>query len=102
MIPASVSILPETDTAFVQKLEDFLGGIHYGDVIRNPIIETPAHIVLADGNTISELKVAGQKFCGIEIALPSLGYLDISEKYLLGERGALFLLEQIINGLRYL
>jgi nitrogenase molybdenum-iron protein alpha/beta subunit len=101
MIPASVSVLPETDTSFTQKLEDFLCGIHYADVLRNPIIETPTHIVLADGNTISELRVSGQKFCGIEIALPSLGYMDITEKYLLGEKGALFLLEQIINGLRY-
>jgi hypothetical protein len=56
---------------------------------------------LADGNTIAELKLYGQKFCGIEIALPSLGYIDVTGKTLFGGDGALFLLEQILNGLRY-
>jgi hypothetical protein len=50
---------------------------------------------------LSQLKLYGQTFCGIETALPGLGYMDITEKYLLGEDGALFLLEQIMNGLRY-
>ncbi len=39
---------------------------------------------------------------GIEISLPSLGYLDITEKSLFGVPGALMLIEQIINGLRFL
>jgi nitrogenase molybdenum-iron protein alpha/beta subunit len=102
MIPAAISLLPGGDPLSVKKLEDFLGGIHYREVLQNPVIETPAHILFADGNTISALKLAGQSFCGIEIALPSLGYLDITEKALLGETGALFLLEQIMNGLRYI
>jgi hypothetical protein len=33
--------------------------------------------------------------------LPSLGYLDITPKTLFGEEGALFLLEQLMNGLRF-
>jgi hypothetical protein len=33
--------------------------------------------------------------------MPSLSYIDITEKSLLGDEGALFLLEQILNGLRY-
>ncbi|MDR1411198.1 MAG: oxidoreductase [Spirochaetaceae bacterium] len=101
MIPASVSVLPGGDASFIQKLGTFLAGIRCGKALEAPIIETPAHILLADGNTIAELKLYGQRFCGIEIALPSLGYIDIAGKTFFGGDGALFLLEQILNGLRY-
>jgi nitrogenase molybdenum-iron protein alpha/beta subunit len=101
MIPAAISILPETDNTFIAKIETFLDSISYREALQNPIIETPTNILFADGNTISGLKLYGQKFCGIEISLPTLGYLDITEKHLLGEQGSLFLLEQIMNGLRY-
>jgi hypothetical protein len=101
MIPAAVSLLPAPDQQFVRKLEAFLGEICHREALENPIIETPTHILLADGNTIVELKFRGQKFCGIEIALPALSYIDVTPKSLFGEEGALFLLEQILNGLRF-
>lgn len=101
MIPAAISVLPDSDPGFTEKLRDFLGGIHYQETLKYSIIETPTHVLLADGNTIAELRLYGQKFCGIEIALPVLGYLDITEKTLFGGQGALFLLEQILNGLRF-
>ena len=102
MMPASVSVLSGGDAFFVQKLETFLDGIHCRKALEAPVIETPTHILLADGNTIAELKLYGQRFCGIEIALPSLGYIDVTGKTLFGGDGALFLLEQILNGLRYI
>jgi nitrogenase molybdenum-iron protein alpha/beta subunit len=101
MIPAAITITDETDPVFSEKLNQFLDSINYPNVLNNSIIETPTHILLGDGNTILEVKNRGQKFCGIEIALPALGYLDITEKTLFGGQGALFLLEQILNGLRY-
>jgi hypothetical protein len=101
MIPAAISILPDSDPEFAEKLRDFLGGIHYQEVLKHPIIETPTHVLLADGNTIAELRLYGQHFCGIEIALPVLSYMDVTEKTLFGGQGALFLLEQILNGLRF-
>lgn len=54
-----------------------------------------------DANSIAALRLAGQRFCGIEIAMPSISYVDVTEKSLLGEQGALLLLEQVLNGLRY-
>ncbi|MDR3160525.1 MAG: nitrogenase component 1 [Spirochaetaceae bacterium] len=101
MIPAAISVLPGADGPSLKKLEDFLEGIHYREVLDQPVLERETHLLFADGNTIAALKLAGKTFCGIEIALPSLGYLDITGKALLGETGALFLLEQIMNGLRY-
>ncbi|MDR2517351.1 MAG: nitrogenase component 1, partial [Spirochaetaceae bacterium] len=101
MIPASVSPAVEEETPFAAALENYLRSINRAETLEKPLLETPAHIALADGNTIAALRLAGQHCCGIEISLPTLNYLDITEKSLLGEQGALFLLEQIINGLRY-
>lgn len=101
MIPGSVSLVDEAETPFAAALEHYLCSIKRSEALKNPLPETPAHIALADGNTIAAIRLAGQHCCGIEISLPTLNYLDVTEKSLLGEQGALFLLEQIINGLRY-
>lgn len=58
-------------------------------------------IVLADGNTIARMKAEGKLFSGIEISLPSIGYIDVIDKTHLGASGGLFLTEQILNGLLY-
>jgi nitrogenase molybdenum-iron protein alpha/beta subunit len=102
MIPAAVSVLPGGDDVFTKKLEDFLVSVNHPEALTNPVTKTPTQILLADGNTISAARLYGQKFCGIEIALPSLGYVDVTEKTLFGAEGGLFLLEQILNGLRYI
>jgi nitrogenase molybdenum-iron protein alpha/beta subunit len=101
MIPSSISLTDTGDGFFAGKLKSYLASIHHTGALTSPIIETQTHVLFADGNTIAGLRLAGQDFCGIEINLPSLGYIDITEKSLLGEQGALFLLEQILNGLRY-
>ncbi|MDR0708433.1 MAG: oxidoreductase, partial [Spirochaetaceae bacterium] len=47
MVPASVSVLPGGDAFFVRRLETFLAEIRYPQALKAPIIETPAHILLA-------------------------------------------------------
>jgi nitrogenase molybdenum-iron protein alpha/beta subunit len=101
MIPAAVSALPGGDAVFTKKLENFLSSVNHSEALTNSIIETTTQILLSDANTISEMRFYGQKICGIEIALPSLGYIDVTEKTFFGAQGSLFLLEQILNGLRY-
>ena len=102
MIPAAIDVLPDEDNISMQMLTDFLTQIDCASVLENHIIETPMHLLFADGNTIALARLKGKKVCGIELSLPTLGYTDVTDKYILGEEGALFLLEQIINGLRYL
>ena len=58
-------------------------------------------IVLGDGNTIAMLKAEGKKICGIEISLPSIGYIDVIQKTHLGAKGGMFLIEQILNSFVY-
>ncbi len=58
-------------------------------------------IVLGDGNTIAMMKAEGKKICGIEISLPSIGYIDVIQKTHLGAKGGMFLIEQILNSFVY-
>jgi len=58
-----------------------------------------AELVFGNANTIAELKARGQVFCGVEISLPGMGYIDVLPKTQLGIQGSLFLVEQVLNGL---
>ena len=102
MIPSAVAVTNGTEGIFAKKLRIFLKDIGYGEAMNNPITTSPAHIVFADGNTLAQMRLAGQRFGGVEISLPSLGYMDVMPKTFFGGEGALFLLEQILNGLRFL
>jgi hypothetical protein len=44
----------------------------------------------------------GSRIAGIEIGLFTRGYMDVIPKLILGAGGALYLVEQIINGLNQL
>ena len=58
-----------------------------------------AELVFADANLIAELMLQNKTFCGIEINLPGMGYIDLVPKTHLGIEGSLFLVEQVLNGL---
>ena len=66
---------------------------------EKPMEETAAELVFGNANTIAMLKTRSQAFCGIEISNPGMGYTDLVPKTHMGIRGALFLVEQVINGL---
>jgi nitrogenase molybdenum-iron protein alpha/beta subunit len=59
------------------------------------------HMLFADGNTISQQKAQGKTFTGVEVCMPSLGYTDVIPKATMGGQGALYLIEQVINGLKW-
>ena len=58
-----------------------------------------AELVFGEANLISELMLRNKTFCGIEISLPGMGYTDLLPKTHMGRQGALFLIEQVLNGL---
>lgn len=97
MYADSVSVLGDTNDA--GKLTDFLKLYHMEDALYKPVLETDADIVFADGNIIAKLKAHHCSFCGIEISLPSLGYIDVIPKTHLGINGGLLLTEEVLNGL---
>jgi hypothetical protein len=71
------------------------------DAFKVDIMNTNAELVFANGNVIASLKNRGHIFSGIEIALPSMGYLDVIDKTQLGLKGALYITEQVLNGILF-
>ena len=83
------------------RLREILNEYGSSDALKKNIFDTDAELVFADGQTIAMLRAKGKRFSGIEIALPSLGYIDVIEKSHLGIGGGLLLCEQVLNGMLY-
>ena len=86
-----VDIGPSADRAFTAFFRDYLA--------MEPAEAREAELVFSDANVIAELMLENKSFCGIEARMPSMGYTDLIPKAHLGVRGALFLIEQVLNGL---
>lgn len=74
-------------------------GVPEGTAPGRTMEMTEAELVFGNANTIALLKTREKAFCGIEISNPGMGYTDLVTKTHMGIRGALFLTEQVINGL---
>ena len=99
MTPDCASVLnPEHDT-FKTKYHTMLEEYGFGRITERDILDTAAEIVFASGITISKLKLRKHEFTGIEISLPTMGYIDVIPKTNIGIGGALQLIEQVLNGL---
>ncbi len=101
MIPDCVAVLNAHSDCFKARLMALLDELGVSDAIGRDILETSAELVFASGNTIAKLKLKKHTFSEIEISLPTIGYIDVIPKTHLGINGALFLIEQILNGLWY-
>lgn len=83
-------------------LKEKLRAIHSEDALTQDIARVRDVILLGSANTIMELSAYSGNIYGIEIASPSSSYINVIPKTHLGSRGALFLLEQLLNGVRQL
>ena len=59
-------------------------------------------LLLAGANTIVELNTYSNNIFGIETANPGSGYIHVIPKTYVGCQGALYLLEQVLNGTKLL
>ena len=101
MVVTCVMPVGEPDKAALEPLSKRLRALNMEDALYTDIADSGAELVFASGNTIAVLKNKGMVFCGVEIALPSLGYIDVLDKTQLGIQGALLITEQVLNGLLF-
>ncbi len=117
MLPDALCTDAEMQPSERRKLTELLREYHCGNALKKPLNRTSAELLLGDANTITavmtektvhreEAEENGKPFgdgapsiCGIEISLPGMGYTDLVKKTHLGINGALFLIEQVLNGL---
>lgn len=93
--PKGVRFHVDGNSSQIKAYESFLAE-YLGMVPSGPDC---AELVFSDANLISELMLKNKTFCGIEINLPGMGYIDLVTKTHLGINGSLFLIEQVLNGL---
>ena len=79
------------EKAYGTFLTDYLG--------MEPAPFDAAELLFSDANRISERALMQDEFCGIEIGFPGMGYTDLTVKTHMGIKGALFLIEQVLNGI---
>lgn len=84
------------------QLRELLKRFGAQEALERDIAEVRDAILLGSANTILELTAYSGNVYGIETASPSAGYIDVLPKTHVGCRGALFLLEQVLNGVRLL
>ncbi|MCL1913453.1 MAG: nitrogenase component 1 [Eubacteriaceae bacterium] len=94
----SASVVCPASAQWEEQALKLLGGRH---MLEDGLTDSGAQIVLGNANTIAGLKMEKKQFCGIEISLPSMGYIDILPKTHLGVTGTLALLEAVLNALPY-
>jgi len=92
---------PDRNDPEYRDLYDLLSSKNMADALEKDILSTDAQLVFADGSIIAKLKFMKHDFSGIEINLPSIGYVDIVPKTHIGAAGGLALTEQVINGLMF-
>jgi len=101
MVPACLQASTEVSDCWRAALERYLADAGLSDVLGRDIERTESELVLASGETIARVKLAGHPFVGLETALPSMGYLDVVPKTHLGARGALLMVEKVLNAMVY-
>lgn len=102
MVPLAVETVPTQTEDTRVALGAYLRQNGFSTAMNNPVLESKADVVFADGNTLAQVQLLQHRAsCGIEISLPSLGYLDVVDKSVFGPSGTMLFLEQILNGLRF-
>lgn len=99
MIPDVLTVTGQMQPSGQRKLRELLEKNHALQALEKPMTKTRAELVFSDANWIGSLMSSGRSFCGIEISLPGMGYTDLVKKSHMGITGALFLTEQVLNGL---
>lgn len=101
MLPVCVRVLNQDSNVWASKLNEMLSKYNAKDALKADLQTCGADLIFGSGNTISYMRLSNKKFCGIETALPTIGYYDVVPKTFMGARGSLHLVEMVLNGLLF-
>jgi nitrogenase molybdenum-iron protein alpha/beta subunit len=98
MVPVAVQTCG-AENELLTSLQNYLHEIGCSEAWNAEVEKQAPDVILASGAVLSKFCTRGRQVAGVEIALPSAGYIDVVPKTILGAEGALYLLEGILNGL---
>ncbi len=96
MVPACIRFNGESDEEIQSKLSAFLEENNLQNCLGAEVPEF-SDLVICDGNTARMYQMAKHCRKGIDICFPSIQNVDFRESPVLGCRGAMYLLDRIMN-----
>ena len=97
--PATVDVDPGADPAEVRRLRSFLESIDYAQSFgQEP--KAGSDIVLCEGITAITMRLRGECRIGIPIGHSTMGLDDVIPRPIYGIQGALYILDEILHGVR--
>lgn len=97
--PIAVDVDLGADPVETQKLKDFLGSIDYAQSFgQEP--KVGSDIVLCEGITAMTMRLNGECRIGIPIGHSTMGLDDVIPRPVYGIQGALYILDEILHGVR--
>ncbi len=103
MVPQALhDLYSERKSRFSEKLAEACGAKLCEKALRSDISKVKDAILLGNANSIAHILTYSGNVFGIEISLPSSGYVNVLPRTYVGCAGSLQLLEQLINGARLL
>lgn len=103
MIPEAIELVQsDRNGEYEHKLEKYLQENGLKNVKKNNNEIELSSVIFADANTIAQSQLKNKSMTGIEISLPGFGYTHVVPKTFMGSQGCLYLLEQVINGLKFI
>lgn len=99
LAPVAVDADPGSDEGEIEKIKEFLASIDYADSFgKEPLVGSD--IVLSEGITALTMRLNGESKIGIPIGHSSMGLDDIIARPIYGIQGALYILDEILHGVR--
>jgi nitrogenase molybdenum-iron protein alpha/beta subunit len=99
MVPVAVRTNPGEHGPMADALRSFLNESGFGDAWGKGLENERPDVVIADGHTARLMKGLGSCLVGVDIGLPSLDRFDFVPRSIFGAQGAMYLLDEMINGL---
>ncbi len=97
--PVAVDVDPGSDPKETAELKDFLDSIDYSESFgKEP--RKGSDIVLCEGITALTMRLNGECTIGIPIGHSSMGLDDVIPRPIYGVQGALYILDEILHGVR--
>jgi nitrogenase molybdenum-iron protein alpha/beta subunit len=101
MIPVAVTVKPSRDARPSKRLQEYLDEIDCAGACHTTMEDAAPELVIADEHLVMLMRESARSRGApiVGISLSDGETVDVIPKSLLGARGALYLVEQIINGL---
>jgi nitrogenase molybdenum-iron protein alpha/beta subunit len=97
--PIGVDVDPGYDEREVECLKRFLESVDYSDSFGKELV-AGSNIVLCEGITALTMSLNGECMIGIPIGQSSMGLDDVIPRPIYGVQGSLFILDEILHGVR--